>query len=70
MKKLTLLAITALTISLASCKKNYTCNCTTFSTVPETTSSSNYHETKSKAKDDCTSKNTTTAGATTVCNID
>ena len=70
MKKFTLFAVTALAISLASCKKNYTCSCTVFSTVPVTTSESNYHETKSKATDDCTGKNTTSAGATTVCHIE
>jgi hypothetical protein len=49
MKKITILAVAALAISLASCKKSYTCACTTTINFNGSTISNAYY------KDDATS---------------
>ena len=50
MKKITLLAVAFVAISFASCKKNYTCECSAGGVVFSTTTIKN---TKSKAKTTC-----------------
>jgi hypothetical protein len=44
MKKITLLAIAALAISFASCKKDYTCTCTTSYTGGGSSTSTTIHK--------------------------
>lgn len=52
MKKITLFAIAAVAISFASCKKDYTCTCTSSSTAPgSTTSTMEYTIIKAKKGD-------------------
>lgn len=55
MKKITLLAIAALAISFASCKKDYTCTCTTSYTGGGSGTSTTVHKgvTKGQAKASC-----------------
>lgn len=72
MKKLTILSVAFLALSLASCKKDHTCTCTTSSTAPGSTSStSEYTIVKAKkgdAKKKCvktTNDNVTFAGTYT-----
>lgn len=50
MKKITLLAVAFVAISFASCKKNYTCECSSNGVVIASTTIKN---TKSKAKTSC-----------------
>ncbi len=53
MKKITLLAIAFVAVSFASCKKDYTCSCTTAgATTPYYTTT--IHNTKSAATTACT----------------
>ena len=67
MKKITLLAVAFVAISVASFKKNYTCECTTVnaalpggSVVTNTT----FKKTKIKAKTSCDELNSSSAGKT------
>ena len=54
MKNISLLAITLMAISFASCKKDYTCNCTDAQgKIPEVTV---LHDTKSSAKTICAAR--------------
>jgi hypothetical protein len=54
MKKITILAVAALAISFASCKKDRTCECKTTSTITGTTTgSTTIKDTKKKAKEEC-----------------
>ncbi len=74
MKKITLLAVAALAISFASCKKDRICTCTSTSGNPSVTTTSTSTLTKVKkstAKDACqkttwsyTSGSTTNSGTT------
>ncbi len=69
MKKLTLfVAVVAVSASLASCKKDYKCECTSGGVVVGTI---NYKDTKKKATDACKSANSTYAayGADVSCSI-
>lgn len=56
MKKILLIAAVA-GLSMVSCKKDYTCECTTTVTIlgssSSATGSTTIHDTKSKAKDAC-----------------
>lgn len=64
------IAIAALgVLTLASCKKDYTCTCTATSGGVSISSSVVINDTKSKAEDACTAKATNTGGATTTCSI-
>ena len=68
MKKITMLAIAAVAISFASCKKDYTCKCTFTSGGVTETSSVTIHTTKSKATDACNTT-ATSGGSGYVCAI-
>ena len=70
MKKLTILSVAFIALSLASCKKDHVCECTNTSTAPGSTSStSEYTIVKAKkadAKRDCVkTTNDYTFGGTT-----
>ncbi len=68
MKKITLLAVAALAISLASCKKDRTCTCTNISSNGNTTTETITikKESKRTAKDFCyKSTNVSTYGTNT-----
>jgi hypothetical protein len=68
MKKI--LAITALgVLSLTSCKKDYTCECTTTASGLSATVTTTIKDTKKNAEDACSAKNATANGATTTCSI-
>jgi hypothetical protein len=73
MKKITLLAIVACAFSLASCKKDYTCECTTTYNGITATGSTTIKDTKKKAKDACEKESTTSSiggyTSTTDCKI-
>lgn len=57
MKKITLLAVAVIaSFTFASCKKDYTCECTYNGAVIGTIK---YKDTKKKAKDACTASNST-----------
>ncbi len=63
MKKLTMFAAVAvLALSFASCKKDYTCECSVTVGGVTATGSTVIKDTKKKAKDACTAK--ATSGAT------
>jgi hypothetical protein len=68
MKKITSLAIVSLFVaaSFVSCKKDYTCTCTTVSDGINSESSITIKDTKSKAKSTCSSyeSNTSMLGMT------
>ena len=68
MKKVTLLAVVIIAASFASCKKDYTCECTQNGVVIGTIK---YKDTKKKAKDACSASNSTYAsyGANVSCSI-
>jgi hypothetical protein len=59
MKKITLLAAVIAAFTFASCKKDYTCECTATSGGVSVSASTTIKDTKKKAKDACTAKNTT-----------
>lgn len=61
MKKLTILAVAALAISFASCKKDYTCECTSSGGGATATASTTIKDTKKKAEDACTARASTTS---------
>jgi hypothetical protein len=68
MKKI--IAIAALGVfTLASCKKDYTCECTSTVFGISSTVSSTIKNTKKKAEEACTAGSTTANGATTTCKI-
>lgn len=68
MKKI--IAIAALGVfTLASCKKEYTCECTTSGFGVSATATTVIKDTKKKADDACTAGSTTANGATTTCKI-
>lgn len=69
MKKITLLAVALVAISFASCKKDYTCECTSTVLGLSATASTTIHDTKSKAKDACTAKNSSSTGTSVTCAI-
>ena len=68
MKKITLLAAVVVAFTFASCKKDYTCECTSNGVVIGTIK---YKDTKKKAKDACSASNSTYAsyGANVSCGI-
>ncbi len=73
MKKLVLLSSVLACLSLGSCKKDYTCSCTTTAGANTATTTSTIKDTESKAKETCEkgSSTTTLAGitSTTKCEI-
>jgi hypothetical protein len=70
MKKIAVLAIFAGAMSFASCKKNYTCTCTTTEPgYPNITSSTTIKDTKSKAKTTCSNESATVGSVATTCAI-
>jgi len=70
MKKLTLLAAVVIAASFASCKKDYTCSCTTTVTgIPPLTASTTIKETKKKAKEACEKGTQTNAAGSVKCEI-
>jgi len=70
MKKITLLAVAALAISFASCKKDYKCVCTTSSgsTTVESTSTAKTSKKSATAWCEAGPKTTTTVNGTPVTN--
>lgn len=75
MKKLSLLSVAALIVatSFTSCKKDYTCTCTTSGTGISASSSTVINDTKANAEETCDKGDaTTTSGSitiTTACEI-
>lgn len=68
MKKI--IAIAALSVFvLASCKKDYTCECTTTGNGQTATASSTVNATKKDAKEACEGGSTSANGYTTTCAI-
>jgi hypothetical protein len=69
MKKLTILSIAFIAISLVSCKKDYVCSCTNTSSVAGSTSTTSevtyVGAKKSDAKRACVKETFTTGSATT-----
>ncbi len=67
MKKILLFAAVA-SLSLVSCKKDYTCECTTKDNTGAilTSNSVTIKETKSKAKDACSGKVTSSGGGSSI----
>lgn len=59
MKKMTLLAAVVVAFTFASCKKDYTCECTATSGGVSVSATTTIKDTKKKAKDACTAKATT-----------
>lgn len=59
MKKITLLAAVVVAFTFASCKKDYTCECTFSGNGLSGTASTTIKDTKKKAKDACEKDNTT-----------
>ncbi len=75
MKKVILSLVVVAALSTVSCKKNYTCQCTTtysgvFAGTPNTVTNTTIDNTKSKAKTACDGLSSTVAGASsTTCAI-
>ena len=64
------IAIAALgVLTLASCKKEYTCECTTTGLGLTVSAETVIKDTKKKAEDTCTAGSTTNGGASTTCKI-
>ena len=64
------IAIAALgVLTLASCKKDYTCECSSSAGGVTISASTTIKDTKKKAEEACTAKATTTNGVTTSCTI-
>lgn len=69
MKKVTFIAIAAFfTLSLASCKKDWTCKCTSTAAGFSATSEVTINATKKDAEDACDAT-ATAGGATTTCEL-
>jgi hypothetical protein len=69
MKKVTFIAIAAFfTLSLASCKKDWTCKCTTTVAGVSASAETTINATKKDAEDACNAT-ATAGGATTSCEI-
>jgi hypothetical protein len=68
MKKIAPIALIALfgALTLTSCKKDYTCECSVNGTVYGTTT---FHTTKSKAKDACNATVTVVGAGTETCTL-
>ena len=70
MKKITLLAVAALAISFASCKKNYTCTCKDKTTPPDPDVVVKYTKVKKKdAQKSCDAANATYSGVDYACTL-
>lgn len=69
MKKNVLLVVAIASLALASCKKDYTCECTATGNGSTVTASTTIKDTKKKAKDACDGKASSSAGVTTSCAI-
>lgn len=73
MKKITFLTVVLAGLALASCKKDYTCECTATAGGISATSSVTINDTKKKAEDACTAKNSSAsvggASSSTTCKI-
>ncbi len=65
MKKVLLVSAFAV-LALASCKKDYTCEC---KVAGVTTSTTVFNDTKKKAQEKCTALNETILGVEKVCTI-
>jgi hypothetical protein len=71
MKKITLIAIAFVAVSLASCKKDYTCTCTTTgSATPNITKIIGVKKSAAKANCVSTTKTNTTAGASSTPEVE
>jgi len=69
MKKITTIALAAiLTLSLASCKRDYTCTCTLSGTGTGVTEIS-INGTKKNAEDACSAQEISAGGATNTCEL-
>ncbi len=68
MKKIIAIAAMAVLV-LSSCKKDYTCECTTTGNGQTATASSTVKATKKDAKEACESGSSSASGYTTTCAI-
>ena len=68
MKKLFIVAVVA-SFGMVSCKKDYTCECTTTSGNSSITGTSTVNATKKDAKTACENGSTTNGSYTTTCKI-
>lgn len=69
MKKITLLAAVIIAASFASCKKDYTCECTTSGNGSSITTTSTVNGKKKDVKTACENGSSTFGSVTTVCSI-
>jgi len=73
MKKITLLTVVLAAMSFASCKKDYTCECTTTAAGITSTASVTINDTKKNAKSACDAKASSASvggvSASTTCAI-
>jgi len=72
MKKIILLGSAVVLLGMMSCKKNYTCVCTTTDTATSTsigTTKTTIKDTKKKAKDTCEGASASAGTLTTTCVI-
>lgn len=70
MKKITLLAAAAMIVaSMSSCKKEYTCECTTTGSGYSASASATAKMTKKDAKAWCEGSSASSAGMTTTCKL-
>jgi hypothetical protein len=68
MKTIILTFVFIVGVCLTSCKKDYTCTCTSDCSGSSITSTASYHSTKKKAKESC-DQAAATPGCTTTCTI-
>ncbi|RMG83557.1 MAG: hypothetical protein D6707_00845 [Bacteroidetes bacterium] len=69
-KVLSIAAVAALAVSFTACKKNYTCECTTYEDgVPMATTPNTIRDTKKKAQEQCEAQNTTVGSLKTECTL-
>jgi len=69
MKKVLFIVAVAAVASLASCKKDRTCVCTTTSGGASVSSSTTINDTKKNAKATCEAKNASAGAASTTCEL-
>lgn len=70
MKKVLLFAVVLGAVTLTSCKKDYTCTCTTSGNGVNSSASTTINATKSDAEDACTASTSSAFGFTTTCELD
>lgn len=73
MKKIALLAGVVAMVAMTSCKKEWTCTCTTTDSsglIPDVSASTTIKDTKKNAKETCESGSASVGTLSTSCSID